>query len=92
MNFLTNGAIRKSTPQVVKNIRDTLLYAISGSLVFTSFLAPFFNTTPLHFAEGLGFSMFGVKVIAKCFGVSEEETMQNAKDAKAEVKKLSDDK
>lgn len=80
------SSLKKTTPQIVKNIRDSIIYAIAGCLAFTSILAPKLGMDGTDFATWNGFIIFGVKVIAKFFGVNDEEAVQNVMDAVQEVK------
>jgi hypothetical protein len=78
----------KTIPQVVKNVRDTIIYAAGGALAFGTFLAPKMGVTPEDFMQICGLVILGSKVVAKFFGVSEEEAVKNVVKAVEEVKKV----
>lgn len=80
-----------TTPKVIKHIRACIIYAVSGSLVFTDFLSGKFGVTPLAYAEWCGIIIFASKVLAKFFGVGEDEAVQNVVESIKEVKKVSND-
>ena len=81
-------SLKKTTPQIVKNIRDSIIYAIAGCLAFAPILAPRFHVDGIDFAMWNGFIIFIVKVVAKFFGVSDEEAVKNVMDAVDEVKEV----
>jgi hypothetical protein len=68
----------KKTPDVIKNVRATLIYTIAGSLHFTATLSETFGTTPLGYAEWCGIAILLVKAISMFFGISDEEEVQEA--------------
>lgn len=70
--------ILKKTPAVVKHIRATLIYTITGSIVFASKLAPKFGLTPLDYAEWCAISIFIVKAVSMLFGVSDKKEVEQA--------------
>ena len=79
----------KTIPQVVKNIRDTIIYAAGGALAFGSYIAPKLDVSSDDFMSICGLTILGSKVVAKFFGVSEDEAVKNVVKAVEEVKKVS---
>jgi len=80
------------TPKVIKNIRDTLLSFLAGCLAFAPLFAPKLNITGEDYAMWIGFIMLAIGSIAKMFGVSEAEAVENVMKAVEEVKEVSENK
>jgi len=78
--------MRKTTPQRVKDIRDTLLYFFMGALAFANLFAPKLHLTGEDYAMWIGFIMLATKTLSKLFGVNDEEAVENVVDAVQEVK------
>jgi len=78
--------MRKTTPQRVKDIRDTLLYFFMGALAFANLFAPKLHLTGEDYAMWIGFIMLATKTLSKLFGVNDEEAVENVVDAVEEVK------
>lgn len=78
MQFNLNQ-VKNQTPQVVKRIRDGALFIISGSLVASSVLAPYFNVTAQDYATWSGVLLLVVRGISMMFGVTDEQAMEQAK-------------
>lgn len=82
----------RAIPQVVKNIRDTWIYAAAGALTFSSFIAPKLNLTIDDYGTWIGISIFAVKVVAKFCGVSEDEAVANVMKSVKQVKDIAEAK
>ena len=78
----------RAVPQIIKNVRDTIIYAAGGALAFGSFLAPRLGLTSDDFMQVMGLIILGSKVVARFFGVSEDEAVKNVVKAVEEVKKV----
>ena len=79
--------LKKTTPQIVKNVRDTLLYFLMGSLAFAPIFAPKLKMSGEDYAMWIGFSMLAIKSVAKFFGINDDEAVQNVVEAIKEVDK-----
>ena len=79
-------SLKKSTPQAVKNVRDTLLYFFMGCLAFANLFAPKLHLTGEDYAMWIGFIMLAVKTLSKLFGVNDDEADKNVVEAEEEVK------
>jgi hypothetical protein len=64
--------IGKTTPQNVKNIRDSLLYFFMGALAFANLFAPRLHLTGEDYAMWIGFAMLLIKTGAKLWGVGDD--------------------
>ena len=80
------SSLSKTTPQRVKDIRDTLLYFLMGCLAFANLFAGKLHLTGEDYAMWIGFIMLAIKTGAKLFGVNEDEAVKNVMDAVDEVK------
>lgn len=78
MQFNLNQ-VKNQTPAIVKRIRDSLLFMVSGSLVATTVLAPLFNVPPEDFATWAGVVLLVVRGVSMMFGVTDEQAMEQAK-------------
>ena len=78
--------LTKTTPQIIKNIRDSILYFLIGALAFANLFAPKLHITGEDYAMWIGFIMLAVKSISKFFGINENEAVQNVMDSVEEVK------
>jgi len=78
--------LTKTTPQIIKNIRDSILYFLIGALAFANLFAPKLHITGEDYAMWIGFIMLAVKSISKFFGINEDEAVQNVMDSVEEVK------
>lgn len=64
--------IRNETPRVVKNLRDTLVYTIAGSLPFAKVLADRWGITVEDYAMYAGLVILLSKAVGMLFGVKDE--------------------
>jgi len=78
--------LQKTTPQIVKNIRYTLLYFFMGCLAFANLFASKLHMTGEDYAMWIGFVMLAIKSMSKFFGINEDEAVKNVMDAVQEVK------
>ena len=78
--------LTKTTPQIIKNIRDSILYFLIGALAFANLFAPKLHITGEDYAMWIGFIMLAVKSISKFFGINEDEAVKNVMDSVSEVK------
>ncbi len=85
MGFGVNQ-LTKTTPQIIKNIRDSILYFLIGALAFANLFAPKLHITGEDYAMWIGFIMLAVKSISKFFGINEDEAVKNVMDSVEEVK------
>lgn len=84
--------VRKTTPQIIKDIRDALLYFFIGCLAFANLFAPMLNITGEHYAMWIGFIMLVIKAGARLFGVTDDEAEKNVQKAINEAVDRSDSK
>ena len=77
-------------PQIVKNIRDGVIYAAGGAVAFSQLLAPKFSIPVEDFCMWCGIIILGAKVFAKFFGISEEEAVKNVGKAVKEANRVTD--
>lgn len=71
-------SFQKPTPQLIKNVRDTLIGFLSGCLAFANLFASKLGMTGEDYAMWIGFIIIALKAGAKFFGVSEDEAVKNA--------------
>lgn len=64
--------IIKETPRIIKNLRDTLIYTVAGSLPFAKILADKWGMTVEDYALYAGLVILLSKAIAMLFGVKDE--------------------
>jgi predicted Na+-dependent transporter len=60
-------------PKIIKNIRDSIIYAIGASLPFAAIISHKLNITVEEFSAGCGIGIVAAKFIAKIFGVPEDD-------------------
>ncbi len=70
-------SLKKAIPEIVKNIRDGIMYLLAGVLPFSSLVAPKLGMSIEDFAGWCGFGIVAVKMFAKFFGVGETEAQEN---------------
>jgi len=59
-------------PQVIKNIRDTLIYFLMGCLAFAPLFAPRLHISGEDYAMWTGFIMLAIRAFAKLFGIPDD--------------------
>jgi hypothetical protein len=64
---------KNEIPQIIKNIRDTLLSFLAGCLTFAPLFAPKLHITGEDYAMWIGFIMLAIGSLAKMVGISDEE-------------------
>lgn len=63
---------KNEIPQVIKNIRDTLIYFLMGCLTFAPLLAPRLHLSGEDYAMWIGFIMLAIRAFAKLFGIPDD--------------------
>ena len=68
---------KNEIPQVIKNIRDTLIYFLMGCLAFAPLFAPRLHISGEDYAMWIGFIMLAIRAIAKLFGIPDDSQSQS---------------
>lgn len=67
--------VKKETPRIIKNFRDTLVYTVAGSLPFAKVLADKWGMTVEDYAMYAGLVILLSKAVAMLFGVKDEQAV-----------------
>ena len=63
---------KAATPQVIKNIRGGIMYAIGALLPFATFISEKLGISVADFSMYCGFAIIGVRFVSRIFGVPDE--------------------